>query len=312
LDKLDIRIMKELSRGNVRNTMLLGTNDLRTSFRSMSRSLGVDQGTVRNRIRKLKKSGLIRGWRLEVNPSLLGRKLQCIMLEVPESHDKQDIVGKISSLDDVVLVCNFMGPSLQVLVSSQSDESLEKASRRIIEISGGGQPTWAQRPTSTIRMALKRTDWEIIKTLQQDPWLPYGQLAKMVGVSPKTTRKRIARLVDEGAIQLSVDVNFSALRGFIPASVIVQYSTAARGREVAGRIIDRLGDELFFAELGDPYVGVFAVSMQNVSSLEQIVEWVRNQPGVRSCQPLILLDVIPAHTMKKEEVENTILQMASS
>jgi DNA-binding Lrp family transcriptional regulator len=83
LDKLDVGIIREMARGNIRNLLMLSSGDLRRSFRSIARSLNVDQGTVRKRIKKLKEDGLIKGWHLEVNPRLFGRKLECLMIDVP-------------------------------------------------------------------------------------------------------------------------------------------------------------------------------------------------------------------------------------
>lgn len=308
IDKLDVGIAKELMRGNVRNLMLLRANDLRISFRSIGRSLRVDQGTVRNRIRKLKENGVIRGWHLEVNPTLFGRKLGCLMFDVPPDRDKREVIRKISSVGGVALICNYVGPSLHVLISCENEDSLARTSRIIAELAGGGQPVLAQRPTSTLRTTLKTSDWKIIKSLQQDPWKPYEQIAKEVHISPKTTRKRIAKLTEEGAIQLSVDADLSALKGVVPATLIVFYATPPMRSQIARRIIDYLGDELFFAELGDPQVGVFALSVPNAARLEDVGDWARRQPGIKNCRTLIALDVIPVNIIGNEEMEKTVLE----
>lgn len=294
--------------------MLLRATELRKSFRSIGRSLNVDQGTVRNRIRKLKQDGLIREWRLEVNPGLFGRKLECLMLDVPQEYDKVEVIRKICSVSSVTLVCNYMGPPLHVRVSCENDQSLRETRRIITEIVGGEQPVWAQRPTSTIRASdLKQSDWQIIKALRKDPWKSYEQIAKEVGISSKTARKRTAAIAEQGAIQLSVDVNIAALKGVVPASLVVFYSSPTSRSQAVRRITDYLGDELFFAELGDPHVGVFALSVPNVARLEAVGGWVRSQPGITACRTLVLLDVTPVHLMEEEEeVEKMVFETARS
>ena len=72
--------------------------------------------------------------------------------------------------------------------------------------------------------------------------------------------------------------------------------------QVAGRITDYLKGDLFFAELGDPHLGVFALSVPNAAKLEEITNWVRSQPGVKTCRALILLELIPINVMGEEEI----------
>jgi Lrp/AsnC family transcriptional regulator, leucine-responsive regulatory protein len=310
LDKLDAGIVREMMRGNVRNLMLLNATELRKSFRSIARSLNVDQGTVRNRIRRLKESGLIRGWHLGINPRLFGQQLECLMFDVNPDYDKREVIKKISSIANVVLVTNYIGPPLHVLVSCDTEESLSRISKKIAELTGGGQPVWANRPTSTIHETLKKSDWQIIRSLQQDPWKSYDQIAKEVHLSSKTTRKRLAKLSEEGAIQLSVDVNLSALRGVVPAALLVFYSTLSERNQIIRRITEYVGDELFFAELADSQVGFFALSVPNAARLEDIGNWIRTQPGVKSCRTLIALDVIPVNVMDEKEMEQMVLEVA--
>lgn len=109
---------------------------------------------------------------------------------------------------------------------------------------------------------------------------------------------------------MSVDVNFAALRGVIPASLIVFYSTPEQRSRVTRQITDYVVEELFLAELGDPQVGVFAVNVPNVPRLEDIGDWVRRLPGVRACRTLVLLDITPVNIMGEGEMEKMTLAVA--
>ena len=76
--------------------------------------------------------------------------------------------------------------------------------------------------------------------------------------------------------------------------------------QIARRITDYLGDQLFFAQLGNPQVGVFALSLPNAARLEDVGDWARRQPGIKSCRTLIALDVIPVNIIGKEEMEKGV------
>ena len=60
LDELNIRILREL------------TADPRLRTTELARRLGVSTPTVRERVTRLEESGVIRGYRLEVDPAALG------------------------------------------------------------------------------------------------------------------------------------------------------------------------------------------------------------------------------------------------
>ncbi|WP_433163603.1 Lrp/AsnC family transcriptional regulator [Kribbella sp. CA-247076] len=61
LDELNIRILEEL------------TADPRSRTTELARRLGVSTPTVRERVARLEESGVIRGYRLDVDPGALGR-----------------------------------------------------------------------------------------------------------------------------------------------------------------------------------------------------------------------------------------------
>jgi Lrp/AsnC family transcriptional regulator, leucine-responsive regulatory protein len=61
LDELNVRILEEL------------TADPRLRTTELARRLGVSTPTVRERVTRLEESGVIRGYRLDIDPAALGR-----------------------------------------------------------------------------------------------------------------------------------------------------------------------------------------------------------------------------------------------
>jgi DNA-binding Lrp family transcriptional regulator len=312
LDKLDASIVREMMRGNIQDRMLLRSLSLRSSFRTIGRTLGVDEGTVRNRVRKLKEAGVIMGWRIEINPALFGRTLRCVNFDVVPERDKHEVIAAIHSVDNVTLICNYLGPGLFVMISGDNERSLRETSRRIAEIAGREEFEWTWRPTSAPRSELTMSDWEIIRSLQRDPWKPYNQIADEVHLSSKTTKKRMTRLAEEGAIQLSMDVNMAALKGIVPGALWVFYITPADREKVVKLVTGYLGEELFFASLDDRHCGYFGLSLPSAARLEAIGEWVRRQPGVKSCRGGIVLGVIPGRVKAEQDVERKITAAVTS
>ena len=66
LDNLDVRIFREF------NNPGLPQWNVRGSFASTARRLGVDEETLRLRVVRLRARGIIPSWRIAINPRLLG------------------------------------------------------------------------------------------------------------------------------------------------------------------------------------------------------------------------------------------------
>src|SRR5689334_19343223 len=91
-----------------------GRWNVRKSYVDVARSLGVDEETVRNRLKRLKDSGFLIGWRLLPNPSLFGRSsiLQQLTFDSPMAKD--DAISRLRQMDCVIVVASLYGDDLQI------------------------------------------------------------------------------------------------------------------------------------------------------------------------------------------------------
>ena len=123
LDTLDLRILREVVKNNV---MPFPSPSLRKSFRTIGRNLHVDQGTVRNRIRKFGQSGLLKEFYLGVNPSLFGMRMGALFFEVRPQSEKENLKRKVSTMDGVLLVCDYLGAKLSTVFCYSEEENLKR------------------------------------------------------------------------------------------------------------------------------------------------------------------------------------------
>lgn len=70
-----------------------------------------------------------------------------------------------------------------------------------------------------LRGSLDETDWLIVQALNQDGRMPYTEIARRIGVSEPTVRKRVGHLVDQGIISIIALVNPAAVGLLIDAKV---------------------------------------------------------------------------------------------
>jgi DNA-binding Lrp family transcriptional regulator len=256
----------------------------------MARDLGVDQSTVRARIRRFQDSGALKGWYLGTNPGNYGLHVGQVWLGVKES-DKIRVIDSLLSSRQVERVCNYFGPTLSFVFLFRGGTDSKPVLAKIVERSGPGVTVLGRGIIPVPSLPLKDLDVSIIRSLQNDPWKSYRRVAKEVRASSRTITRRVAKMSEMGAIYSLPVVDLKALQGVIPAEFMVEYASDGSRRHATTRIVSRLRNNLVFSDVKGPR-GYFAVLVENLSQLDQLAEWSRKEEGVRGIQVGALQDVI--------------------
>jgi DNA-binding Lrp family transcriptional regulator len=287
LDRLDLAVLKTLL---VNNGIPPGVRVLRKSFRSMARDLGVDQSTVRARIRRFRECGALKGWSLGTNPGINGLHMGQIWLGVQES-DKAGVVNSLLSSNDVERVCNYFGPTISFIFLFQRGTDPQPRLAKLLELAGPGVTVLSQGIIPVPSLLLKDIDASIIQSLRNDPWKSYGRVANEVRASSKTVARKVARMSEDGAIYILPVVDLKALHGVIPAELVVEYSSSKSKGPATARIVSHIGKDLVFSDIKGPH-GYFAILVENLSQLEQLAEWCSKEQGVKGIRVGALQDVM--------------------
>src|SRR5579862_4891774 len=133
MDALDIAILRELSQSN---TMLPGRVGLEASYWEMARKIGYSRGTVRNRVKKLYASGVLRGSSVYLNPSLLGLSGASFAFDVSPSRQKSEVIEQLKLIDSIHTVHNFRGSLIGIHLVYENEADLKKQIEKLHEVSG--------------------------------------------------------------------------------------------------------------------------------------------------------------------------------
>jgi DNA-binding Lrp family transcriptional regulator len=277
MDALDVRVYRELFHGKTGPPL---DSDVRKSYRSVARRLKVDEVTIRNRIKRLQRSGFLKGWQLFVNPSLLGLRLTQLWLDVRPPAAKDDVIRRLKLQPSAVAISDCYGSSLTVIMTHENETLARKEVGLIARMSNADDFVSANIPFPKCTIGLTLTDWRIIKAIRADPRQSYPVISREVEVSEKTARRRLERMVEAKAVFVIPSLNPRALDGAIVADLVVLYADPASKIDVDSRIVSRLDEFLIRAELGDPEHGFFNLIIRNISKADEILGWVRELPGV--------------------------------
>ncbi len=137
IDEIDLKILRMLQ------------ENARTPFSKIASSIGVSEATVHLRVQKLKRLGVIKGFRATIDSVKVGKGLTAIVLLKADPLKFKEALKKVASIDDVYEVYDVTGEYYAVLkIRTDSRESLAKIIDKIGEIEG---------VTSTQTMVVLRT-----------------------------------------------------------------------------------------------------------------------------------------------------------
>ncbi|CAM5703338.1 hypothetical protein STENM223S_00294 [Streptomyces tendae] len=131
LDPVDLHLLRLLQ------------NDARTTYRDLAAQVGVAPSTCLDRVTRLRRSGVILGHRLQLDPAKLGRGLQAL-LSVQVIPHRRELVGpfveRIRALPESLTVFHLTGPDdyLVHVVVGRHGGSAAAGAGRVHRPSGGG------------------------------------------------------------------------------------------------------------------------------------------------------------------------------
>jgi Lrp/AsnC family transcriptional regulator for asnA, asnC and gidA len=121
VDDLDLMVIRELQR------------DARQSYREISEKLKVAEGTVYNRVGKLKEMGIIKGFIPDIDYSKLGYDLAALIGVMVEGGHLPEIEEKIAKEPNVTAVYDVTGEYDAIIVAKfKSRSSLNDFVKKIL------------------------------------------------------------------------------------------------------------------------------------------------------------------------------------
>ena len=113
LDRIDLKILRILN------------ENARKSFREIGRELGISEGTVRNRVKKMIENGIITGFHASINPKNLGFEVVAILGLYIKPSKVEETLNKLKEFDEIVELYQTTGEYDAVCIAILKDmESL--------------------------------------------------------------------------------------------------------------------------------------------------------------------------------------------
>jgi len=257
----------------------------RKSFGYIAKKVGADEETVRHRIRRFHQDGLITSWRTMLNPAILGGGLYGIIFDVNPAIRKDEVIEATRLIPGMFIIVSFHGSLITAVLRSYNDAALRKHIEILRRLAKADRIYVARVPFPPCRIDLSKSDWDVLRVLRGDPRKPYSTVAREVGLSSRTVKRRLERMILERAVFAFPAVNPNAARGMVMAALIVTCNPerkASLDPQISAKLEPHIWHifHMLPSEVDGLQSTTFNLALPTVGRSREILRWVQSLPGL--------------------------------
>jgi DNA-binding Lrp family transcriptional regulator len=268
----------------------------RQSYQSLGRRVSLSAPTVRDRLNRLRSKGILQKFMLVIDSSVFDR--DDLLLFFDGDFSRKSVLAAFAA-PDISWVAWKVDGRLHLRLWTKNEREATDNVRKIL----GVRPSIrAFRPRKR-RAPLSITDLLIMDALVDDPKVPFGDLLKSTGLSPKTARKHLNLLLETKTI--SID----PLLGALTDSGALIYPLAVAGRvsmDEVRRIMGESAQTHYTLEPPMKHVLCRASSLADVITKTRMLEKVQ---GVQSVTITLNREVLVSTDLRHSLIRQQIKRL---
>ena len=281
LDTIDLNILSTLAR------------DCRTSYSRIGSQIGLTSKSVKARVKNMLRSGVIEKFVVRVNPAAFGYRTAIVLIRTSSGITKDDVIQRVKEFGDLAYHAHHVGSTsvAALIIKKPLDEKI------IQSLNDRLKPATVVR-TSVAELSvpstdLSDTDLRIIKCLLlSGARIEISDISKEVGISEKTTTRRLDRMKEGRLLDFSLQCSPTTMIGYIQFAIpIIVAKTHYRS------VLERMYSEFQTNILYSPSVIepenqlTFILFGENVFVVDYVLAKVNSFAGVKSADAYILTEL---------------------
>lgn len=278
LDKNDLTILPSLAR------------DCRTSYSSIGSQIGLTSKSVKARVKKMVRSGVIEKFVVRVNPAAFGYRTAIVLIRTSNGITKDDVIQRVKEFGDLAYHAHHVGSTTvaALIIKKPLDEKIIRSLNDRLKPANVVRTSVAE--ISVASTDLSETDLRIIKCLLlSGARIEISDIAKEVGISEKTTTRRLNRIKEMRLLDFSLQCSPIAMIGYIQFAIPI---TVAKSHY--HNVRERMYSEFQANILYGPTVIepedqlTFVLFGENVFVVDYVLARVNSFAGVKNADAYIL------------------------
>jgi len=193
MDEIDLFIIRNLLENS------------RLTFRKLADMTDMSVSAIHKRIRNLEDDGIINAY--VARPSILALKYLWVAIFGTSNAKSLDLVSKeLGQHENISMVSITGGKFLYIKAYLRDISELQEYSSYVSRVAHISDPSIGivNVPYITIPEPLTRIDYKILKTLNREARKPITEIADDIGISAKTVRKRLNRMIEHKLVSFTI------------------------------------------------------------------------------------------------------------
>jgi DNA-binding Lrp family transcriptional regulator len=242
LDAKDVRIFCEAA---FKGLDYDSFTDRRVSPLAIGRKLGLDEKTVRIRVKKMEDSGFIKYY--QAIPSLAFFQLKTMntyRFEALNITTKHRVKRYLQELPFIVDTIDYLGQTVSVSISGTSFEEIDQAATELANRFELHKWVLGSHIIKEPVSVADRLDWQIIQRLRYDALSGVKELSKSLSITPRMVEYRINKLLGSGMLLVRAIINSQKQQGLIFYELEISVENAKQ-YEVIKRLSEIYAEKLW-------------------------------------------------------------------
>jgi DNA-binding Lrp family transcriptional regulator len=257
---------------------------------ALARALHTSTDTIKRRLAAMRKQGVFHGTKAFPNPRLLGLRTASLHFSMQPGDRRRIAPQQVTEVEGVLGVFDMVGGDRCIDVAYPHDTSLHEIQDRLRSLLGVASSHFVDFATPTPGIELSPLDWRIVRALRSKPDTSLESVAKSLGLSLRTVKRRFDRMVQEGCI----DVIGLFDPGVIPGHLVVDllfHLNPSSGKAELAAVLNAYRSR-WVAQWSPPDSRLGALTLvvvaQSARELEDLRREGESLACVRRCDALVL------------------------
>ena len=213
MDARDVRIFCEIA---FKGLDYDSFTDRRVSPLAIGRKLGLDEKTVRVRVKKMEDDGFIKYYQAMPSLALFQLKnIKTYRYEALNIATKHRVIRYVQDLPFIVEAIDYLGSVVSINITGTSTGEIDQVAS---ELANRFELYKWMLGSSTIKEPVAvadRLDWQIIRELRYDALSGVKELSKSLSITPRMVEYRIKKLLGSDMLLVRAIINSQKQQGLI-------------------------------------------------------------------------------------------------
>ena len=213
MDAKDVRIFCEIA---FKGLDYDSFTDRRVSPLAIGRKLGLDEKTVRVRVKKMEDDGFIKYYQAMPSLALFQLKnMNTYRFEALNIATKHRVIEHIQELPFIVEAIDYLGQVVSVSISGTSSEEIDQVAARVASRFELYKWILGSRAIKEPVSVADRLDWQIIQKLRYDALSGVKELSESLSITQRMVEYRIKKLLGSDMLLVRAIINSQKQQGLI-------------------------------------------------------------------------------------------------